>query len=628
MRDPEQFDAFYRDARERLLVQTYALTGDLAASRRAVRDAFIVAWHHWRKYGALDNPESVVRPHAWRLAQRRHTARVWHREKGVDPDVKEVLDALGKLGSHQRRALLLTQLAAVSMPEMAREIGIPLEQAERELQTGASQLSLALGCPAAMLRTRFERLAASVTGTVRWPRATILRRAGGARRRTHTAVGVAGAVAVVVGSGFAVTDAAGERPTLDRADAAPPSASTTPTPTAEPTSDAPEPLTLDSAAMLPASALTSRYDGRWRVERTGDNHAGTGLVVPCQQDRYADPNGRDALVRVLAPRGEQRERGAAVRDVTQLTELSSTKKAARRTWRTAADWYAGCTNERVQLLATRTPEGVGDQAVQLVLRSWDDPVTTYVVGVARSGEYTTTVFERVPGDGTPERRRAAGVLAEAVQDLCALDEGGTCASDDPPLETADPLPVGAEPSLLSSVDLPPVSGVGRPWAGTEASRPTSNDAATNCDQTSFTGSFRGARFTRPRTRTFVIPKAKLPDEFGLTETAAALPRKRARALVEQVRDDLSSCSDGDLATDVERIRSSSSDRSDQTVWRLEVQVSENRTLTFWMAILREDTAVGQLGFVPGGDRTITREDFLALADRAQARLQRMRDPKT
>ena len=42
MRDPEKFDVFYQDARERLLAQTFALTGDLAASRRAVRDAFVV----------------------------------------------------------------------------------------------------------------------------------------------------------------------------------------------------------------------------------------------------------------------------------------------------------------------------------------------------------------------------------------------------------------------------------------------------------------------------------------------------------------------------------------------------------------------------------------------------------
>ena len=100
MRAPDDFDAFYKDARSRLLLQAYALTGDLPASRSAVRDAFIVAWHHWRKVSRLDDPESSVRPHAWAHAQRRHTARVWHRDKSLDPDVRATLDALGKLTHH------------------------------------------------------------------------------------------------------------------------------------------------------------------------------------------------------------------------------------------------------------------------------------------------------------------------------------------------------------------------------------------------------------------------------------------------------------------------------------------------------------------------------------------------
>ncbi len=64
MRDPEEFDAFYKDARDRLLVQTFALTGDVRASRSAVRDTFVVAWHHWRKVSRDGDPESWARPHA------------------------------------------------------------------------------------------------------------------------------------------------------------------------------------------------------------------------------------------------------------------------------------------------------------------------------------------------------------------------------------------------------------------------------------------------------------------------------------------------------------------------------------------------------------------------------------
>ena len=64
MRDPEAFDAFYAEARGRLLLQTYALTGDLPASRDAVRSAFVAAWHHWKKVSRHGDPEAWVRPEA------------------------------------------------------------------------------------------------------------------------------------------------------------------------------------------------------------------------------------------------------------------------------------------------------------------------------------------------------------------------------------------------------------------------------------------------------------------------------------------------------------------------------------------------------------------------------------
>ena len=62
MIQPEAFDAFYKDARTRLLAQTYALTGDLPAARSAVRDSFIVTWHHWRKVQPAARPRGVGAP--------------------------------------------------------------------------------------------------------------------------------------------------------------------------------------------------------------------------------------------------------------------------------------------------------------------------------------------------------------------------------------------------------------------------------------------------------------------------------------------------------------------------------------------------------------------------------------
>ena len=63
-RSPEGFEAFYKDVRGRLLLQSYALTGDLLAAQRAVRDAMVVAWHHWRKVSRLERARGLRAPAA------------------------------------------------------------------------------------------------------------------------------------------------------------------------------------------------------------------------------------------------------------------------------------------------------------------------------------------------------------------------------------------------------------------------------------------------------------------------------------------------------------------------------------------------------------------------------------
>ncbi|UUZ57991.1 hypothetical protein [Nocardioides sp. B-3] len=127
----EAFDTFYAETRERLLLEAYALTGDLPASRTAVRDAFSVARHHWSKVSRLDDPEARVRPHAHSRALHRHTARPRHRDKTVDANVRATLEALAKLSSHERKALVLTSLSPLSLTDIAREVGLPRADTER-----------------------------------------------------------------------------------------------------------------------------------------------------------------------------------------------------------------------------------------------------------------------------------------------------------------------------------------------------------------------------------------------------------------------------------------------------------------------------------------------------------------
>ncbi|MDN5746360.1 MAG: hypothetical protein L0H31_14755, partial [Nocardioidaceae bacterium] len=322
----DTFDAFYKGARERLLLQTFALTGDLAIARSTVREAFVVAWHHWRKTSRLPDTEATVRAAAWRRALRRSSARPWSRKRNVADRSRAILGALGDLSLTQRKALLLTQLAAVTLPEMAHEIGLPLEAAERELQLGAAQYARQLDLPTSAIASSLHTLAEDTLG-VTWPRVTIIRRAGQARRRAHTTLGGAAAVVALVAGGAVVVDPAGARPTLDRE--APPAAPAPPT--AEPAINR-----LPDTSLLPAEFVReSLPGGGWRVARTEDNSAKNGMVLPCQTARYADRRGTAAWVRVF--RGSPAAK--AGRTVTQFAEASATDRRARRTYRTALRWF-------------------------------------------------------------------------------------------------------------------------------------------------------------------------------------------------------------------------------------------------------------------------------------------------
>jgi hypothetical protein len=278
-------------------------------------------------------------------------------------------------------------------------------------------------------------------------------------------------------------------------------------------------------------------------------------------------------------------------------------------------------------MSTHRVEGVGDEATIFVLRDWSaQPVATQVVGVARTGGLTTTVVDTQPAPGDagdePDLRPSAQLLASAVTGLCTLPDGGTCATT-PKLRESSPVPVGKHPSLLVEADLPPVPGIDQPWAGTKPRRATQNTAATRCDDAQFSG----PGFTDAFSRTFVIPAAaKLPPEFGLSETVGALPRKQAQVFVDDIRDKLASCPDDDLGTEVEPLTEEESGPRDLTVWRLTVEVAEDRSVRFLMAVVREGNAVAQLTFVPSGEVSIGPEAFTALAHRAQERLGQLATP--
>ncbi len=612
-----EFDAFYKAARDRLLLQTYALTGDLGAARSAVRDAYVVAWHHWRKLSRLGDPESSVRPHAWRHAQRRATVRPWHKEKGLDRDNLATLEALAALTGPQRRALLLTQLAAVSMDDMAREIGLPSDDAQRELQNAASQFATLKDIPASSIPVTFAALATATTD-VTWPRVTILRRAGAARRRMHTVVGAGAVVAALVASGAAVTDATGVRPTLDREQVAGP-------PAGNQTAPGPE-IVLPETSLLPGDVVRRTLIGDWAQGPTHDNSVGNGVVLPCQPEdadsRYADPRGTAAWVRVFrtGPAGE------SPRKLTEVVEASRNLERARKTYHRIRGWVADCFTPGVRLISTATNPELADASAILVLNAEHPELATYVVGVARTGLFTTAVALRTDvGPLAADRGGVVELLGEAVDRLCTLPDAGRCAASPAALELAPPYAAGEVPAMLATVDLPFVGEPAEPWLGTpprEITNVRTDMDVLGCVHPALAGEYDGDKFRTDLVRTFVKVGSELPPEFGLTQGVAALPTKAAGALLDAYRSAINGCPDRDAGSGTEvRVLKAFDDGDDSfTAWHLSTRLPNERTLEYSVAFVRSGSAVSQLVFVSAPGARMTDDQFVGITRRALERL--------
>ena len=220
----------------------------------------------------------------------------------------------------QRRVLLVTELTTARWPRWPARSGSrgPRPSASCRRRPPPSRCTARSPRPTS---ARCSRRSALHVESNRWPRPTIIRRAGATRRRTHTVIGVAATAAALVVAGTLVTDADGVRPTLagERIDAT------------EPVAGPPKPHVVDlpEETMLAPRPSPRRCPGTAAgpSTRTDDNSAGTGKAVACQQTRYAAPrNRRTPPGPRLRPRTGRRARRGP--QVAQAAEASRTPSAA------------------------------------------------------------------------------------------------------------------------------------------------------------------------------------------------------------------------------------------------------------------------------------------------------------
>jgi RNA polymerase sigma factor (sigma-70 family) len=128
----EVYDASYR----RLVVQLFALTGDLADAEDAVQEAFVSALGKGRAFANLDNREAWLRTVALNHVRNRWrhldvVRRLQSKVPGptaageVGPEHVALVAALAKLDQLHRTAVVLHYLADRSVGEISSELGVP-----------------------------------------------------------------------------------------------------------------------------------------------------------------------------------------------------------------------------------------------------------------------------------------------------------------------------------------------------------------------------------------------------------------------------------------------------------------------------------------------------------------------
>lgn len=584
------FDAIYAATWRPLLLQTFAVCGDLGTARESLRQSFVDTWHHWPR-AQRQGVEAYVRSGAFARAQWRSRARTLKRAQRVTREQRAALRALQSLPLQARRAVVLTCLSELGVADIGRQIAETERHTEELVEAGLTDLANALSVRRADVGPRLRGLEGAARAAAQ-PTPEDLRRHGIRRRRLWLGAGTVAAVAVTLVAGAFVQVQPVQAVKL------------------------PPPLgpAVSQSMLLAGDGLGPLgTSSRWQVLSTSDNTKGTGINMLCQGARFADPHGLRAFVRKFQLPGQRRT-------VTQTIELSRTLRQSGHAFRTAVGWFAGCPQGRLQLLSTYDVQRLGDEAMILKFRAQGDRLTSFTVGVARTGHITTWTAVVTRGAHNPDTTKVVDSLSNSVRKLCPSRAAGKCPVDAVVRENPPP-PSGEQPGMLAVADLPPVGNIAKPWVGTRAQRSQNNPASTTCDRADFHNAGAGGALTR----TFLVPGSATPARFGLTETAGRFPVvEQAKAFVTHVRDRMDRCEDKDPgATITHRAEKSVAVRgSAWYLWRLRSEISDKRAIVYWMGISRVGSQVAQVAFVPGegAKQDIDAATFEALVKRSRDRL--------
>lgn len=149
------FAAFYEANYERLVVQLFAVTGNLQDAEDVVQEAFARACVRWQRLHAYDLPAAWVRRVAFHLAlqglrRARRTLGLGGRSgpPREPPQLAggqlELVDALGRLPLRYRQVLALHYLADLPIEGIARDLALPVGTVKSRLARARQHLAAQL----------------------------------------------------------------------------------------------------------------------------------------------------------------------------------------------------------------------------------------------------------------------------------------------------------------------------------------------------------------------------------------------------------------------------------------------------------------------------------------------------
>jgi RNA polymerase sigma-70 factor, ECF subfamily len=149
----EDFAAFYEATYARLVVQLFAVTGNLHDAEDVAQEAFARACVRWQRVSGYDVPVAWVRKVAFNLAvqgRRRARRALGLRDRLGPPDSGPALSvervamvaALRRLSLRHRQVLVLHYLVDLPVEEIARELGVAVGTAKSRLSRARQALAV------------------------------------------------------------------------------------------------------------------------------------------------------------------------------------------------------------------------------------------------------------------------------------------------------------------------------------------------------------------------------------------------------------------------------------------------------------------------------------------------------